>query len=229
VVKVAVSILNADLSAIGATVRQIEQAGADSIQVDVMDGRFVPNLALGPQVCSAVTANTRLPVEAHLMVEEPIRFLPAFAEAGAAFLIGHIEVLSDPLDFAARVRALGKRPGLAINPDTTPERLVTYLAHVDMVVVMGVHPGAGGQAFISGALDTLRRLCQARGSLHCQLQLDGGVNLDTVASIAQAGADAVIGGSYVFRHGNGIAAALRELKAAAMLSSGSGGTADVRK
>ena len=228
-VRVAVSILNADLSAIGATVRQIEQAGADSIQVDVMDGHFVPNLALGPQVCAAVAANTQLPVEAHLMVEDPVRFLPAFAEAGAAFLIGHIEVLDDPVEFAGKVRALGKRPGLAINPNTPPERMIPHLVHVDMVIVMGVHPGAGGQAFIAGALDTLRRLCQARGSNRCQLQLDGGVNLDTVASIAQAGADAVIGGSYVFRHGNGIAAALRDLKAAGTLPIGPSGTSEAKK
>jgi ribulose-phosphate 3-epimerase len=210
--QVAVSILNADLSALAETARQIGDAGADSIQVDVMDGHFVANLALGPQVCAAVAAHTTLPVEAHLMVEQPLQFLQAFADAGATHLIGHIEAIPDPAAFAARVRALGKRPGFAINPETPPDRLVPYLDTADLIVVMGIHPGAGGQTFMPSTLDTLRRLRVARTGASPRLQLDGGVNRDTVRQIAQAGADAVIGGSFVFRHAGGIAAAIAELK-----------------
>lgn len=210
--KVAVSILNADLSALVETVRQIDAAGADSIQVDVMDGHFVPNLALGPQVCAAVSAHTRLPVEAHLMVERPAQFLEAFAQAGATYLIGHIEVLADPTAFATQARRLGTRPGFAINPETPPERLTPFLNLAELIVVMGVRPGAGGQAFIPDVLETLQRLRAERSAALPQLQLDGGVNRATVASIVDAGADAVIGGSFIFRHPQGIAAAIQELK-----------------
>ena len=211
-VQVAVSILNADLSALAETVRQIDSAGADSIQVDVMDGHFVANLALGPQVCTAVAAHTKLPVEAHLMVEQPMQFLQAFAEAGATYLVGHIEVLPDPAAFTERVRKLGKRPGFAINPETPTSRLIPYLALADLIVVMGIHPGAGGQTFMPSTLETLRRLRAARTGELPRLQLDGGVNGVTVRPIIQAGADAVIGGSFVFRHPGGIAAAIAELK-----------------
>ena len=211
-VRIAVSILNADLSNIAETVRQVESAGADSIQVDVMDGHFVPNLALGPQVCAAVAQNTRLPVEAHLMVEQPDRFLAAFANAGADTLIGHIEVLDDPAAFAAAVRRLGKQPGFAINPETPTEKLVPHLAEAELIVVMGVHPGAGGQAFIPTTLDTVRQLRAARQNDRPLLQLDGGVNEATIGDIVTAGADALIGGSFVFRHPGGISAAVRALK-----------------
>lgn len=211
-VQVAVSILNADLSALAQTIGQIDAAGADSIQVDVMDGHFVRNLALGPQVCTAVAAHTTLPVEAHLMVERPQQFLQAFADAGATYLIGHIEVIEDPSAFAAQVRMLGKRPGFAINPETPPSRLIPHLGLADLVVVMGIHPGAGGQTFMPSTLDTLRSLRAARTGDSPRLQLDGGVNGGTVRQIVQAGAEAVIGGSFVFRHPGGIAAAIAELK-----------------
>jgi ribulose-phosphate 3-epimerase len=210
--QVTVSILNADLSAIADTVRQIAAAGADSIQVDVMDGHFVSNLALGPQVCRAVADHTALPVEAHLMVERPAQFVQAFATAGATTLIGHIEALDDPAAFAADVRRLGKLPGFAINPETPASRLIPHLGLADLVVVMGIHPGAGGQTFMPETLETLRQLRAARRGQTPALQLDGGVNQDTVLSIRDAGADAVIGGSFVFRHPQGIAAAVATLK-----------------
>lgn len=212
--RVAVSILNADLSALGETVHQIDAAGADSIQVDVMDGHFVANLALGPQVCAAVAAHTHLPVEAHLMVEHPMQFLPAFAEAGATILIGHIEALDDPVAFAAAVRRLGKRPGFAINPETPASQLMPHLSLAELIVVMGIHPGAGGQTFMPSTLATLRQLHAARRGDLPALQLDGGVNQGTVRQIADAGADAVIGGSFVFRHPQGIAVAIAALKRA---------------
>jgi ribulose-phosphate 3-epimerase len=148
------------------------------------------------------------------MVEHPQQFLHAFAEAGATYLIGHIEVLGDPSAFAAQVRALGKRPGFAINPETSARRLIPHLELADLIVVMGIHPGAGGQTFMPETLETLRRLRAARTGAMPPLQLDGGVNGDTVQQIAQAGAEAVIGGSFVFRHPRGVAAAIAELKRA---------------
>ncbi|MCL4544804.1 MAG: ribulose-phosphate 3-epimerase [Chloroflexi bacterium] len=211
-VHVAVSVLNADLSDIAGLCTTINTSGADSIQVDVMDGHFVPNLALGPQVCAAFAAHSSLPIEAHLMVEKPERFLATFAEAGATYLIGHVEVLPHPDQFCQAVRRLGKRPGMAINPETSAAMLRPYLSLVDLVIVMGVHPGAGGQEFLPSALTTLRELRQARQGSLPALQLDGGINLRTVAAITAAGADAVVGGSFAVRHPRGIAEAVSALK-----------------
>jgi ribulose-phosphate 3-epimerase len=209
---VSISILNANLSALGELTQYIESAGADSIQIDVMDGHFVPNIALGPQVCAAVREHTTLPIEAHLMVEHPIQFVEAFAESGATTIIGHIEALGDPSGFIRAVQGVGKEPGLAISPQTPYQAVAPYVRQVSLVIVMGVQPGAGGQTFMPQTLDTLTGLRRARRTGETQLQLDGGVNSHTIIPIAHAGADAVIGGSFVFSHPMGMREAIIDLK-----------------
>ena len=214
-VEIAISVLNADLSNIADLCSEIDESTASSIQIDVMDGHFVPHLALGPQDCAAFAMHSRLPIEAHLMVKQPERFLETFATAGATYLIAHTEVLPDIPSYCNRVRSLGKRPGIAINPETPPDKLLSVCTLADLIVVMGVHPGAGGQSFISSTLQTLTILQSARqqaGSSLPKLQLDGGVNTGTVQQIVAAGADAVIGGSFVMRHPQGIKAGVQMLK-----------------
>lgn len=214
-VEIAISVLDADLSHIAALCSEINESAASSIQIDVMDGHFVPRLALGPQDCAAFAMHSHLPIEAHLMVEHPEHFLETFAAAGATYLIAHTEVLSDIPAYCDRVRSLGKRPGIAINPETPPDELIPVCTLADLIVVMGVHPGAGGQSFIPSTLQTLTALQTARqqaGAPLPKLQLDGGVNSDTVQQIVAAGADAVIGGSFIIRYPQGIKAGVQTLK-----------------
>lgn len=211
---VAVSILNADLSALGQICRDVEAAGADSIQVDVMDGHFVPELSFGPPVATAVAKNTALPVEAHLMVERPAQFVDAFASAGVRDYIFHVEVAGDFDRLAKAVKDAGMRVGVAIKLDTPVERLLPHLDRVHLVVVMGVEPGRGGQAFNPRCLEhvaALRRYVDERG-LATQLQVDGGMNERTAPSAVAAGADALIAGSYLFRHPGGYADAISLMK-----------------
>jgi len=216
VTHVAVSVLNADVTELGRICREVEAAGASSIQVDVMDGHFVPELAFGPQVASAVARNTALPVEAHLMVERPRGFVGAFAEAGVRDFIFHVEATDDLTGLCSLIRTAGMRPGVAIKASTPVSMLVPHLHMLHMVIVMGVEPGRGGQQFNATCLDTVRVLrheVTARG-IETQLQVDGGMNDATAPLAVAAGADALIAGSYLFRHPGGYRAAIQSLATA---------------
>src|SRR5713226_2220114 len=147
--KIAPSILAADFAALGDEIRQVEAAGADLIHFDVMDGHFVPNLSIGIPVLKSVRAITRLPLDAHLMIEQPERYLEPFAQAGANSISVHAEVCDDLARIAARIHELGMRASVAINPETDPDRVIAAAVHLDMILVMSVHPGFGGQGFIS--------------------------------------------------------------------------------
>jgi ribulose-phosphate 3-epimerase len=209
------SILAADFSRLAEQVREAEAAGADRFQVDVMDGHFVPNLSMGPVVVQGLRRLTHLPLEVHLMVEEPLRFLEAFLAAGADWFIAHREVLPDPGTWIAAVRQRGKRVGLAISPQTPVESLEACLSQLDLALCMTVHPGFGGQAFLPHSLERIRRLRQLINQRHpaCELEVDGGLDEHTAPQAVAAGANVLVMGTAVFAHPQGPGVALRTLRA----------------
>jgi ribulose-phosphate 3-epimerase len=199
-VSIAPSILSADFSRLGELVKECERAGANRIHLDVMDGHFVPNLSMGAIVAQGLRPVTKLPLEVHLMVEEPLRFIDGFVKAGADTLIGHLEVLDDPLPWIQTVRNQGKKVGLAINPATPVDAIVSYLRDIDLCLCMTVVPGFGGQKFIADSLPRIRQLREllAIHSPACELEVDGGVDLQTGLQCIEAGANVLVAGTAIF-------------------------------
>jgi ribulose-phosphate 3-epimerase len=199
-IRIAPSILSADLGRLADEVREVEAAGADWIHVDVMDGRFVPNITVGPLVVAAVRRATRLPIDVHLMIVEPERYLEAFAEAGADVISVQLEATRHVQRNLAEIRALGKRAGLVLNPHTPEEAIRYVLGDVDQVLVMSVNPGFGGQTFLPLALPKLRALRERfdRERLKIDLEVDGGISPTTARSVVEAGADVLVAGTAVF-------------------------------
>jgi ribulose-phosphate 3-epimerase len=197
---VAPSILAANLGRLAEEVKAVEQAGADWIHVDVMDGHFVPNLTMGPDIVRAVRKSTTLPIDVHLMITNPLEFIAAFAKEGANYISFHAEVVSDVEQACARIEEAGCRPGIVVNPPTPVEGITSSLARVAYVLVMSVHPGFAGQAFIREVLPKLTILRDAKreARLSTLLEIDGGINATTAAEARAAGADVLVAGSGVF-------------------------------
>jgi ribulose-phosphate 3-epimerase len=199
---VAPSILSADFGRLAEEVRAVEAAGADWIHVDVMDGRFVPNITIGPPVVKAIRAATRLPVDVHLMIVEPERYLDDFAAAGADLLSVHVEACPHLNRTLQHVHGLGKRAGVVLNPSTSEEAIRYVMGIVDLVLVMSVNPGFGGQAFLPEVLPKVRAIRQLidRSGRPVVLEIDGGISHDTAALAAEAGARVLVAGSAIFTH-----------------------------
>jgi ribulose-phosphate 3-epimerase len=215
-IKLAPSILAADFAQLGDQVRQAEQAGADRIHVDVMDGHFVPNISFGVPIVRALRPVTLLPLETHLMISDPDFYLEAFAEAGSDSLLVHWEGNNNLHRTLQRIRALGKRVGVVINPATPASVLEEVLPDVDLVLVMTVNPGFGNQKFIQSMLPKIRCVREAieRVNPACELELDGGVDHHTAAAGIAAGANVLVAGSSVFGHPEGVAAGMARLRGA---------------
>jgi ribulose-phosphate 3-epimerase len=199
-IRIAPSILSADFGRLADEVRAVEAAGADWIHVDVMDGRFVPNITIGPLVVEAVRNVTRLPIDAHLMIVEPERYVDAFAKAGADLISVHAEVSPHLHRTIQAIRAAGARPSVALNPSTPLDCLEYVLGDVDMVLLMTVNPGFGGQSYIPAVTEKvrrLRRMADERGQ-ELEIEVDGGVKASTVGAVAQAGANVLVAGTAVF-------------------------------
>jgi ribulose-phosphate 3-epimerase len=213
-VRLAPSILAADFARLGQQVRDAEQAGADRIHVDVMDGHFVPNLSIGPPVLRSLRPVTSLPLETHLMIDQPDRFLDEFADAGADTIIVHQEVSTHLHRCVQRIRGLGKRVGVAVNPATPIVMLEEILPDLDLALVMTVNPGFGGQEFLPASLRKIARLRRMidDAELACELEVDGGIDADTAPRVVAAGARVLVAGSAVFRAADGVAAALTRLR-----------------
>jgi ribulose-phosphate 3-epimerase len=194
------SILSADFARLGEQIAAVERAGADFLHVDVMDGQFVPALTFGPILVHGVRKLSKLPLDVHLMVVEPIRFLEDFALAGADHLTVHAEAVADPLKAARAIRARGLRAGLSIRPGTPLDRLLPALSELDIALLMTVEPGAGGQRFLPGSLARIASLREAldAGSHDCLLEVDGGIAPDTAPAAARAGADTFVAGHSIF-------------------------------
>lgn len=199
-IRIAPSILSADFGRLADEVRAVEAAGADWIHVDVMDGRFVPNITIGPLVVEAVRKVTRMPIDAHLMIVEPERYVEAFAKAGADLISVHAEVSPHLHRTIQAIRAAGARPSVALNPSTPLDCLEYVLGDVDMVLLMTVNPGFGGQSYIPAVTEKvrrLRRMADERGQ-DLEIEVDGGVRASTVGEVARAGANVLVAGTAVF-------------------------------
>ncbi len=209
------SILNADLARLADEVGRISHA--DMVHIDVMDGHFVPNLTLGLPVVESLLRHTALPLDLHLMIEEPDRWAPGYAEAGASSVTFHIEAAKAPVRLARELRRLGARSCAALNPATPVESVADILDELDMVLLMTVEPGFGGQPFLDLVLPKIRRARQLMGARDIRLQVDGGVSLETIDRCAEAGADVFVAGSAVYRAEdcNAMVDALRERALAA--------------
>jgi ribulose-phosphate 3-epimerase len=211
VIEVVASILSADLTRLGEQVREAEAAGAGRVQVDVMDGHFVPNLTFGPDTVAAVKrAAPDLPVEAHLMVERPEQFVAAFARAGADYILVQVESTYSLYRTVQSISEAGSRPGLVLNPATPVETLREIWRYVSMVNVMTVEPGFGGQRFIASSPDKIRRVCELAPGL--DVEVDGGIDSESAPLVVAAGARLLVAGSSVFSYPEGVAAGIRALR-----------------
>jgi ribulose-phosphate 3-epimerase len=199
-IKIAPSILSADFARLGEDVQAVDRAGADYIHIDVMDGHFVPNITIGPLVVSALRKVTEKPLDVHLMIEHPDRYIPAFAKAGADLITVHQEAVPHLHRTVQLIKSFGKKAGVSLNPATPVETLDVILDELDLVLVMSVNPGFGGQEFIPSALgkiQSLRRRIAQRG-LNAELEVDGGIKLDNIRDVVAAGADVLVAGSALF-------------------------------
>jgi ribulose-phosphate 3-epimerase len=197
---IAPSILSADFSKLGEEIKAVEAAGADWIHIDVMDGHFVPNITMGPIIVEAVRRSTLLPIDVHLMIEHPDRYIPDFVNAGADLISVHVEACVHLNRTLQMIREAKVRPGVVLNPATPLSSIEWAMEYVDFILIMSVNPGFGGQAFIENSVDKIRvlRSIIQKKKLSTLIQIDGGVNEKTIAQIAKAGADVFVAGSAVF-------------------------------
>ncbi|CAN5766280.1 ribulose-phosphate 3-epimerase [soil metagenome] len=215
---IAPSILSADFARLGDQIREAEAAGADWIHLDVMDGHFVPNITIGPLVARAARRSTDLPLDAHLMIQAPERYLEDFVRAGVDRITVHVETCPHLHRVVERIRELGMKPGVAINPGTSVDTLREILPHIDLVLVMSVNPGFGGQSYIPTSTQKIARVRALLTELTVagvELQVDGGISMETIGAVVSAGATIVVAGSAVYGGTQSVAENIRRLKEAA--------------
>jgi ribulose-phosphate 3-epimerase len=213
-VEISASILAADFTRLGAHIEEAQAAGADRFHMDVMDGRFVPNITFGPMVVKAVRRCTSTPLEAHLMIVEPDRYIPDFAKAGADAILVHQEACSNLRATLQQIRRLGKKAGVVLNPATPVSTIADVLPDVDEVLIMSVNPGFGGQTFIESSVDKVAELRHmiAERKLPCTIEIDGGISQATAPAVVKAGVQVLVAGVSIFRAPEGVAAAIQGLR-----------------
>jgi ribulose-phosphate 3-epimerase len=197
VIRIAPSILSADFAKLGSEISEVEQAGAEMVHLDVMDGHFVPNLTIGPPVISKIRKCTELFFDAHLMISEPARYAESFIQAGVDHLTFHIEVEPEPQQLIDKLHKSGISAGLCLNPETPVEKIAPYIKLCDMILVMTVHPGFGGQKFISEAAEKIPHIRELAGD-EVRIEVDGGISAETAGEVVSYGADTLVAGNAIF-------------------------------
>ena len=203
-VKISPSVLAADLSCLGDEIARAVEGGCDDIHIDIMDGHFVPYLSFGPRIVETIRKMTDLPLDVHLMVDNPLNMIAPFADAGSDYLTVHVEVADDVSHILGKISEYGVRPGISLRPDTPVEAVVDYLDLVDIVLIMSVYPGFGGQAFIEESYKRIRKVAEASSDLVSPplVSVDGGVDVDNALLLVRAGADHLVAGTAIFKdHG----------------------------
>jgi len=227
-IRISASILSADFTRLGDEIRSAEDAGVDMIHIDVMDGHFVPNLTMGPFVVEAVRRATDLPIDAHLMIDDPATYAPQFADAGADYVVFHREACEDPGSIISVIRERGARPGLAVNPPNPADGVRPFLAEIDLVLVMTVNPGFAGQSFIDDVMPKLGTIrdWKREDGLGYAIAVDGGVNPETAPSVVRHGGEILVAASAIFRTDNRAlaVASLRQAALGALEEGGSSGS-----
>ena len=204
-IQISPSILSADFSQLGNEIKKLETAGADMVHVDVMDGHFVPNLTIGPPVIKALRKYTSLPFDVHLMISPVHKYIKDYAEAGANIITIHPEATSNLLESIKHIKELGKKVGVSLNPDTKIDIVKDYLTEIDLILIMSVYPGFGGQKFIPDVLDKIKKLKKIKDSqnLNFDIEVDGGINFDNSKLVIEAGANILVSGTTIFKNNNG--------------------------
>ena len=204
-IQVSPSILSADFSKLGDDIKRLEQSGADMIHVDVMDGHFVPNLTIGPPVIKSLRKYTKLPFDVHLMIDPVHKYIKDYSDAGADIITFHPEATTNILETINLIKSLNKKVGISLNPNTEVYAAEEYLDKIDLILVMSVHPGFGGQKFISEVLKKIKNLDQIRKEkkLNFKIEIDGGINFETSKIAVEAGVDILVSGTTIFKENNG--------------------------
>ena len=204
-IQISPSILSADFSQLGNEIKRLEEGGADMIHVDVMDGHFVPNLTIGPPVIKSLRNYTKLPFDVHLMIKPVHKYIKSYAEAGADIITIHPEATESLKDSIKHIKELGKKVGVSLNPDTKTEIVKKFLTEIDLILIMSVHPGFGGQKFIPGVLDKIKEIknIKLKKNLKFDIEVDGGIDFNNSKLVVEAGANILVSGTTIFKSNNG--------------------------